>query len=34
VYYISEYAAGEFAVGGWQETDGGYTPNAQSGGNA
>ena len=23
VYYISEYAAGEFAVGGWQETTGG-----------
>jgi hypothetical protein len=25
VYYISEYAAGEFAVGGWQETEGGNT---------
>ena len=23
VYYISEYATGEFAVGGWQETSGG-----------
>jgi hypothetical protein len=23
VYYISEYAAGEFVVGGWQETEGG-----------
>lgn len=25
VYYISEYAAGEFAVGGWTETAGGNT---------
>lgn len=25
VYYISEYAAGEFAVGGWVETEGGNT---------
>jgi len=23
VYYVSEYAPGEFAVGGWQETAGG-----------
>lgn len=29
VFYISEYAPGEFAVGGWTETEGG---NAQSGG--
>lgn len=31
VYYISEYAVGEFAVGGWQETEGGYAPNGGSG---
>ena len=23
VYFISEFASGEFAVGGWQETTGG-----------
>ena len=32
VFYISEYASGQFAVGGWQVTEGGYTPSAQSGG--
>ena len=26
VFYISEYEAGEFAVGGWQVTEGGYAP--------
>ena len=31
VYYISEYATGEFAVGGWTETEGGYAPNGGSG---
>lgn len=31
VFYISEYASGEFAVGGWQETEGGYAPNGGSG---
>lgn len=31
VFYISEYASGEFAVGGWVETEGGYTPNGGSG---
>ena len=29
VFYISEYADGEFAVGGWVETEGGY-PQTQS----
>jgi hypothetical protein len=31
VFYISEYAAGEFAVGGWVEIEGGYMPNGGSG---
>jgi hypothetical protein len=31
VFYISEYMSGQFAVGGWQVTDGGYTPSAGGG---